>query len=494
MKDQKPFLVTGAAGFLGFHVSRRLLDRGDTVVGLDNVNEYYDVNLKWDRLKILEGYPGFQFLRIDLQDRAAVDSVLDEHRFETIIHLAAQAGVRYSLTNPHAYVESNVHGFLNVLEGCRRYGVKHLLFASSSSVYGAHTNAPFSIHQTVDHPVSIYAATKKANELMAHTYAYLYGIPSTGLRFFTVYGPWGRPDMALFLFTRAILAGKPIQVFNHGQMVRDFTYVDDVVEMVLRIMDTPARPNPDWNSASPDPGTSSAPYRIYNIGNNRPVLLMDFIRAIEKCLGISARLELLPMQPGDVPATCADIDDLLTDFHCAPKIPSRWVFQDSSNGIATITPARSSRWAGSCRGIPSGGLPDGDKMLLHGQSSSGGIQDVQSAGHEIVVEDTLVEGAAFRRQPMTEPMHQKRSLRVNEFGQVHFDPARIGTSGDLHHIAVFQPHLFSGRLCQPEGVGGHEFVEDRVVHGMALGMYRTSSESYAERTFHHSFGRPIGFQ
>ena len=251
MKGQKPFLVTGAAGFLGFHVSKRLLDRGDTVVGLDIVNEYYDVNLKWARLKILESYHGFQFRRIDLQDRAGMDSLLAEHRFETIIHLAAQAGVRYSLTNPHAYVESNLHGFLNLLEACRQYGVKHLVYASSSSVYGAHTNTPFSIHQNVDHPVSLYAATKKANELMAHSYAHLYGIPSTGLRFFTVYGPWGRPDMALFLFTKAILAGEPIQVFNHGKMVRDFTYVDDVVEAVLRIMDKPARPNPELEQRCP---------------------------------------------------------------------------------------------------------------------------------------------------------------------------------------------------------------------------------------------------
>lgn len=319
MKNQPPFLVTGAAGFLGFHVCRRLLDRGDAVVGLDVVNEYYDINLKWDRLKILEDYAGFQFRRIDLQDRAAMDSVLAEHRFETIVHLAAQAGVRYSLTHPHAYVDSNIHGFLNVLEGCRRHGVKHLLFASSSSVYGAHTNVPFSVHQNVDHPVSLYAATKKANELMAHSYAHLYGIPSTGLRFFTVYGPWGRPDMALFLFTKAILAGEAIQVFNHGKMIRDFTYVDDVVEAVLHIMDTPARSNRDWNSADPDPATSHAPYRIYNIGNNRPVQLMDFIRAIEKCLGLPARLDMLPMQAGDVPATCADIDDLVSDFHCAPK-------------------------------------------------------------------------------------------------------------------------------------------------------------------------------
>jgi len=322
MNRQKPFLVTGSAGFLGFHLSRRLLDRGDAVVGVDNVNEYYDVSLKWDRLKILRSYPRFQFCKVDLQDRPAMQSVFDEHGFEIVVHLAAQAGVRYSLTNPHAYVESNLSGFLNILEGCRSHGVKHLLFASSSSVYGAHTNVPFSIHQNVDHPVSLYAATKKANELMAHSYSHLYGIPSTGLRFFTVYGPWGRPDMALFLFTRAILDGKPIQVFNHGQMERDFTYVDDVMDAVLRIMDAPAaKSDPQWNSHSPDPATSRAPYRIYNIGNNRPVKLMDFIRAIERCLGITAIMDLLPMQAGDVPATCADIDDLQRDFHCTPKTP-----------------------------------------------------------------------------------------------------------------------------------------------------------------------------
>lgn len=322
MNHHKPFLVTGAAGFLGFHLSRRLLDRGDAVVGLDNVNKYYDPGLKWDRLKILKSFPRFQFFQVDLQDRPAMESVFDEHDFEIIVHLAAQAGVRYSLTDPHAYVESNIDGFLNILEGCRRSGAKHLLFASSSSVYGAHTNVPFSIHQNVDHPVSLYAATKKANELMAHSYSHLFGIPSTGLRFFTVYGPWGRPDMALFLFTRAILAGEPIKVFNHGRMERDFTYVDDVMNAVLRIIDAPAaKPNPEWDSQSPDPATSCSPYRIYNIGNNRPVKLMDFIRAIERSLGITAKLDLLPMQPGDVPATCADIDDLQRDFKCTPETP-----------------------------------------------------------------------------------------------------------------------------------------------------------------------------
>lgn len=318
MKGKKCVLVTGSAGFLGFYLSRRLLDRGDAVVGLDNVNEYYDVRLKWDRLKILGAYPHFQFHRVDLQDRPAVEAFFHQHNFGIVAHLAAQAGVRYSLINPHAYTESNICGFLNILEGCRQSGIEHLVFASSSSVYGAHTNVPFSPHRSVDHPLSLYAVTKKANELMAHSYSHLYGIPSTGLRFFTVYGPWGRPDMALFRFTRAILAGEPIQVFNHGQMERDFTYVDDAVEAVLRIMNEPAKPDPGWRSDAPDPATSRAPFRIYNIGNNRPVKLMDFIRTIERCLGVTAKLDLLPMQPGDVPATCADTEDLQRDFHYHP--------------------------------------------------------------------------------------------------------------------------------------------------------------------------------
>ena len=321
MDTGKPVLVTGAAGFIGFHLSLRLLKEGKQVVGLDNVNDYYDVQLKWDRLKQLEASPLFRLHRLDLQDRAGMEALFREHEFGTVVHLAAQARVRYSLTNPHAYLESNLAGFLNILEGCRHHKASHLVFASSSSVYGANTAMPFSVHQNVDHPVSLYAATKKANELMAHSYAHLYGLPCTGLRFFTVYGPWGRPDMALFLFTRAILAGKPIQVFNHGKMKRDFTYIDDIIEGVVRVMGKPAAPSPEWSGDSPDPGTSYGPYRIYNIGNNQPVELLEFISTLETCLGIEAKKDLLPMQPGDVPATYADIDDLSRDFGFRPKTP-----------------------------------------------------------------------------------------------------------------------------------------------------------------------------
>jgi len=323
MNLEKPILVTGAAGFIGFHLSLRLLQAGKHVVGLDNLNDYYDVNLKRDRLKQLQPFPGFEFHRIDLQDRRGMEDLFQKYDFEVVVHLAAQAGVRYSLTNPFAYVETNLTGFAHILEGCRHRQVKHLVFASSSSVYGANTAMPFSVHQNVDHPVSLYAATKKANELMAHSYAHLYGLPCTGLRFFTVYGPWGRPDMALFLFTRAILSGKPIQVFNQGKMQRDFTYIDDIIEGVVRIMPGPPVPNPAWDKDTPDPGTSYAPYRIYNIGNNQPVELLAFIEALEECLGIKAEKELLPMQPGDVPATYADIDDLTRDFGFRPHTPIR---------------------------------------------------------------------------------------------------------------------------------------------------------------------------
>ncbi len=314
-------LVTGAAGFIGFHVCRALLARGDSVVGLDNVNDYYEVGLKEARLAQLQSDPGFSFLRAGLEERSAMETLFQEHRFEGVINLAAQAGVRYSLENPHAYIDSNLVGFTNILECCRHNRVAHLVYASSSSVYGMNTNMPFSVHDNVDHPVSLYAASKKANELMAHTYSHLYGVPTTGLRFFTVYGPWGRPDMALFLFTRAILAGEPIKVFNHGEMRRDFTYIDDIVEGVVRVLDQPAQPNPDWDSASPDPGSSSAPYRIYNIGNNQPVKLLDFISAIEEALGMEAEKELLPIQPGDVPATFADIDALETAVGYRPATP-----------------------------------------------------------------------------------------------------------------------------------------------------------------------------
>ena len=313
-------LVTGAAGFIGSHVSRALLDRGDEVVGFDNLNDYYDPSLKEARLALLTGSDRFEMVRGDLGDRAAVETAFD-HGPQRVVHLAAQAGVRYSLTNPHAYVDTNVTGTLNVLEACRHRGADHLVFASSSSVYGANTAMPFSVHDNVDHPVSLYAATKKANELMAHAYSHLYRIPTTGLRFFTVYGPWGRPDMAAFLFTRAILEGRPIDVFNQGNMRRDFTYIDDIVEGVVRVLDRVPGPDPAWTGDDPDPATSAAPYRLYNIGNNSPVELMDLIGAIEKALDRPAELNLLPMQPGDVPATYADVDDLVRDVGFSPATP-----------------------------------------------------------------------------------------------------------------------------------------------------------------------------
>ncbi|HHQ47732.1 MAG TPA: NAD-dependent epimerase [Acidobacteria bacterium] len=319
--ERRTTLVTGAAGFIGFHLSRRLLDRGDPVVGLDNLNDYYDPELKKARLALLEEYPDFRFERLSLEDREGMERLFVRHRFARVVNLAAQAGVRYSLENPRAYIDANVVGFLNVLEGCRHHGVEHLVYASSSSVYGLNTRMPFSVHDNVDHPVSLYAATKKANELMAHTYAHLYGIPTTGLRFFTVYGPWGRPDMALYKFTRAILDGRPIDVYNHGRMQRDFTYIDDIVEGVVRVLDRVPEPNPAWSGDAPDPGSSPAPYRLYNIGNNNPVELMDFISAIEEALGRPAEKNMLPLQPGDVPATYADVDDLVRDVGFQPATP-----------------------------------------------------------------------------------------------------------------------------------------------------------------------------
>ncbi|PYU93130.1 MAG: capsular biosynthesis protein CpsI [Acidobacteria bacterium] len=312
-------LVTGSAGFIGFYVAKRLLEKGDRVVGLDNLNNYYDVNLKRARLAQLTAVPAFGFVKMDLADGEGVRQLFQAENFDLVVHLAAQAGVRYSLTNPQAYVDANLVGFANVLEGCRSSKVRHLVFASSSSVYGANTRMPFSVHDNVDHPVSLYAATKKANELMAHVYAHLYGLPCTGLRFFTVYGPWGRPDMALFLFTRAILEGRPIPVYNHGKMRRDFTYIDDVVEGVIRVAERIPEPNPEWCSDRPDPGTSSAPYRIYNIGNHDPVELIKFIEILENKIGRKAQLELLPIQPGDVPATYADVDDLTRDTGFQPQ-------------------------------------------------------------------------------------------------------------------------------------------------------------------------------
>jgi UDP-glucuronate 4-epimerase len=314
-------LVTGVAGFIGFHVARYLLERGDTIIGIDNLNTYYDVQLKEARLARLAEHERFHFTRLDLADRNGMSDLFARQRPERVVHLAAQAGVRYSLTNPHAYVESNLVGFLNILDGCRHTQVQHLVYASSSSVYGANTKMPFSIHDNVDHPVSLYAASKKANELMAHTYSHLYSMPTTGLRFFTVYGPWGRPDMALFIFTKAILEGKPIQVFNHGNMRRDFTYIDDIVEGVVRVLDTIPQPNPAWSGAAPDPGTSKAPYRLYNIGNNQPVELLHFIAVLEACLERKAEKQLLPLQPGDVPETYADVDDLMRDVGFRPATP-----------------------------------------------------------------------------------------------------------------------------------------------------------------------------
>ncbi|MBJ6801712.1 NAD-dependent epimerase [Geomonas propionica] len=314
----RKMLVTGAAGFIGFHLSKRLLAAGVEVVGLDNLNDYYDVNLKYGRLKQLEETPGFRFVKMELADREGMAALFERERFDVVVNLAAQAGVRYSLINPYAYVDSNLSGFMNILEGCRHHGVKHLVYASSSSVYGANTAMPFSVHHNVDHPVSLYAATKKANELMAHTYSSLYGIPTTGLRFFTVYGPWGRPDMALFLFTKAILEGRPIDVFNYGKMQRDFTYVDDIVEGVTRVIDKVPEKDSTWSGAHPDPGTSYAPYKIYNIGNNNPVELLRFIEVLEQALGKEAQKNLLPIQAGDVPATFADVDDLMRDVGFRP--------------------------------------------------------------------------------------------------------------------------------------------------------------------------------
>ncbi len=311
-------LVTGAAGFIGYHLCERLLAENGDVCGLDNLNEYYDVRLKEARLARLNQYSNFQFERVELADMAGMQAFFQRYQPDIVINLAAQAGVRYSLENPHVYVSSNVVGFVNLLECCRRQKIAHLVFASSSSVYGANTHMPFSVHDRVDHPVSLYAATKKANELIAHTYSHLFRLPSTGLRFFTVYGPWGRPDMAPFLFTRAILEDRPIDVFNSGKMKRDFTYVDDIVEGIVRVMQRPPAPNPGWNADQPDPGSSSAPYRLYNIGNNQPVELMHFIRIIEQCTGKTAKMNLLPAQPGDVLTTYADVEDLTRDTGFRP--------------------------------------------------------------------------------------------------------------------------------------------------------------------------------
>lgn len=314
-------LVTGAAGFIGSALSLKLLERGDIVIGIDNHNDYYDPAIKEARLARHLNHGNYTHLRIDLVDRKAIEDCFVAYRPNRVVNLAAQAGVRFSIENPLAYIESNIVGFAHILEGCRRNGVEHLVYASSSSVYGANTAMPFSIHHNVDHPLSLYAASKKANELMAHTYSHLYGLPTTGLRFFTVYGPWGRPDMALFKFTKAILEGKPLQVFNFGKHRRDFTYIDDIVEGVIRVLDKPAQPNPEWSGDQPDAGTSQSPWRVYNIGNNSPVELMDYIGAIEKALGKKAEIEMLPMQPGDVPDTYADVTDLIEQFNYKPATP-----------------------------------------------------------------------------------------------------------------------------------------------------------------------------
>jgi UDP-glucuronate 4-epimerase len=318
MKIRK-VLITGAAGFIGFFLSKRLLDEGVEVVGVDNLNDYYDPGLKKSRLEHLAPYEQFSFVELDMANREGMESLFSQHSFDMVVNLAAQAGVRYSLENPHSYVDSNVVGFLNILEGCRHSSVKHLVFASSSSVYGGNEKTPFSVHDNVDHPVSLYAATKKSNELMAHSYSHLYGLPATGLRFFTVYGPWGRPDMAYFLFTKAILAGQPINVFNHGKMKRDFTYIDDIVEGVVRVMKNQPRDNPDWDRFNADPATSYCPYRVYNIGNNQQETLMHFIEVLEECLGKKAEKNFMPMQNGDVPATYANVDDLTRDVGFKPS-------------------------------------------------------------------------------------------------------------------------------------------------------------------------------
>lgn len=314
-------LVTGAAGFIGFHLSQRLLSRGDQVIGLDNINDYYDVSLKETRLNLLKKQDHFEFYQLDLADQPGINKLFQDHQFDVVVNLAAQAGVRYSLKNPQAYINSNIVGFTNILEGCRYSQVKHLVFASSSSVYGANTKIPFSVHDNVDHPISLYAASKKSNELMAHTYSHLFNLPTTGLRFFTVYGPWGRPDMAYFSFTKAILSGQPIDVFNYGKMRRDFTYIDDIIEGVTRVIDKIPQPNPNWSGENPDPGTSQAPYKIYNIGNNNAVELLYFIEVIESALGIKAQKNMLPIQPGDVPINYADVNDLIEDVGFKPNTP-----------------------------------------------------------------------------------------------------------------------------------------------------------------------------
>ncbi|MEK7803894.1 MAG: NAD-dependent epimerase [Deltaproteobacteria bacterium] len=317
----RKILITGAAGFIGYHLCSRLMEQGDRIVGIDNINDYYEVNLKLNRLKQIEGKRNFTFIKLDITDREGIHKLFAKEKFDIVVNMAAQAGVRYSLINPYTYIDSNINGFINILEGCRHHEVKHLVYASSSSVYGANTKMPFSVHHNVDHPISLYAATKKANELMAHTYSGLFKLPCTGLRFFTVYGPWGRPDMALFIFTKSIVEGKPIEVFNHGKMKRDLTFIDDIVECVVRVIDKIPESNLKWDGGSPDPATSFAPYKLYNIGNNNPVGLLRFIEVLEDCLGKKAEKRLLPLPAGDVPATYADVDDLIRDVGFKPVTP-----------------------------------------------------------------------------------------------------------------------------------------------------------------------------
>ena len=383
--SRKKVLITGTAGFIGFHLSNRLIARGDQVVGLDSINDYYDPNIKYGRLKyagiqkedIAYGqpaqshkHPNYRFVQLQLEDREKLQQLFAEEQFDTVVNLAAQAGVRYSIENPYAYLDSNLTGFLNILENCRHHKVGHLAFASSSSVYGLNEKMPLSTHDNVDHPISLYAATKKANELMAHTYSHLYGLPATGLRFFTVYGPWGRPDMALFLFTEAILKGEPIKVFNHGKMIRDFTYIDDIVEGVVRVIDNPPQGNAGWDACQPDPASSPAPYKVYNIGNQNPVQLMDFISAIEETLGKTAEKQLLPMQPGDVPATKADVADLVEDLGYKPATPVKEgieKFLEWYKAYFKQSPPRSPRRGEEAPLSP----PEGGKRVQRGDRDSG---------------------------------------------------------------------------------------------------------------------------
>jgi len=367
MAQQQPVLVTGAAGFIGFHVAQRLLQDGRLVVGVDSLTPYYDVCLKEARLAELGRLAGFEFLKLDIADRTASTALFDRYRFPFVIHLAAQAGVRHSLLEPHAYVDSNLQGFVNILEGCRHSACRHLLYASSSSVYGANTRLPFSTRDNVDHPVSLYGASKKANELMAHSYSHLFGLPTTGLRFFTVYGPWGRPDMAIWLFTAAILGGRPIKLFNRGKMRRDFTYIDDVVQAVVQLVDQIPEPDPDWNAAAPDPGSSSAPWRVYNLGNNQAVEVLKVVALLERELGGEAKRELLPMQPGDVPETYANVDDLMREIGFRPATPIEEGIRRFVSWYRQFQDAQGARDSGSRPSSGASAPAKGNVRNLHGE-------------------------------------------------------------------------------------------------------------------------------